>query len=1172
MPNSTIVLDVLTRGLDLEAGRRTADELMRYCLLPLGPASMQPFSPAQPISRIGSRFCHGRGVAGRHASVVAVVWLLLSAANYRSVLADLIHQWQSNPSYSHGSLVLPVCGWLLWTRRKARPALSRPWLPGLALVATSLVLLTLGEVFFLPGLQRWTLPVWLAGFVGVVFGRGMLRWSLPAVLFTCFMIPLPFQAEQLANHALQSASASISCCLLGVLGIFAVTDGHSLILPADRIEITNACSGLRMTMSLAALSFLLAAVGRSGWPQRVAVLAFAVPMALAANAMRITGFAYAVHHWSVSHVSGWAHDAGDLLMIPLAAALLTTAVAWARSCCRCWHSVITQNGITLAFGDRSASHRQRNRGRTAAGLPVPPVDETLTVREGARLPVVSARFAMGCSPLVVLIAVLAGVQHYVIQQTAQRAALLRSAAAHEAQENWGAAVECYERHLRFAPNDFAARRDRAVAIERLALTRGERSEALRRYEMLLREFPYDAKLLKHHLFLALSLGAAGPSLSSAERLRALNLRDLSARQGIAEARLRFAPSATGDGTVDGEALGRLLAETQKTSCCRDEFLVATALYCCRVPTGNSAALRRVLDEQLPQAARRLDCAEGYYACWRYGRLFNLDWANDGNLRLALQRSVAGRPLELFLAAAREARARQDFEVALELLQQAGGDSAADAAVLCELGDLHRARGQLQRAAQAFADALQAGRRDDSLLRFKLADTLAELQRDEPAVRLLRELEERLGRVAPVTPAHSRLRDDVLLLRAQVEMRLGRFEDALAALQRVQTSFSAGDDAVAESRAHRRVHRLRARCLVSMGRYHEAATLLERMARTSDTPEELLIAAGRSWRAAGDTVRASSCYCRAVNCSGARGDGWLEYIELLLASGQTATATSEVRWREQRLRTRDPAGHALVAQGWELVGQAERAEPHYRAAAEQDPQQLAALAIHLARRGQTDEAIRLIADQPAVLSPATRAHTMAVVGLVATSIRREAEQTLEEIIHDGLAQAGEDSQMLVAVANWYAARGESGRAGQLLDRAVELNPENLVAANNRAMVLAEDLQQCPEALTAIDSVVQRAGPAVEFLDTRGWILLRMNRPREAAEQLEQAISRQSVSDPVPHFHLAAAYVGIGDERRARDQWRQAQQLHLNPDTLNNSERRVFESLQRMLVHDQSEPPR
>ena len=243
--------------------------------------------------------------------------------SYWPVFGHLVTAWQTVPDYSHGYFVIPVAGYLLWSRRSSMPGRTArfAW-GGAVLLLLSLAVRIAGSLWYIDAVEAWSLPLWVAGAVWLLGGRRMLRWSAPAVIFLGFMIPLPFRAETLLSEPLQGVASRLSCWLLQTLGQPAIREGNVVLLGDVRLNIVEACSGLRIFISICALAFVYDALTKKPWWTRCALLAAVAPVAVAANALRITltGLLNVMVSGEAAH--RFSHDFAGWLMLPVAAVLL----------------------------------------------------------------------------------------------------------------------------------------------------------------------------------------------------------------------------------------------------------------------------------------------------------------------------------------------------------------------------------------------------------------------------------------------------------------------------------------------------------------------------------------------------------------------------------------------------------------------------------------------------------------------------------------------------------------------------------------------------------------------------------------------------------------------------------------------------------------------------------
>lgn len=257
----------------------------------------------------------------------APLLLLIPAAclawAFLPTFTDLAQAWSADPQYSHGWLVPAFAALLLWLRRRKLDAAAlRPTWWGLAPLAAGLMLRLAGAFFYFTWVEQMALLPCVAGLVVLAGGRAAWRWAWPSVLFLGFMVPLPFTVATLLSRQLQWLATLSSAYVMQVLGLPALADGNVILLDDQHIDIVEACSGLRMLMVFFALAAAFVFSVRRPWPDKVALLASAVPIALVSNIARIvlTGVLFQCGVQSET-VHAFFHDAAGWLMMPFALVL-----------------------------------------------------------------------------------------------------------------------------------------------------------------------------------------------------------------------------------------------------------------------------------------------------------------------------------------------------------------------------------------------------------------------------------------------------------------------------------------------------------------------------------------------------------------------------------------------------------------------------------------------------------------------------------------------------------------------------------------------------------------------------------------------------------------------------------------------------------------------------------
>jgi exosortase len=244
---------------------------------------------------------------------------------YWLTLGGVVQRWMTDPKYSHGYLVPLFAAWLLWRRARqsgaAPDAAPGSWW-GLPILAAGVAVHLAGLYVFADWLSEVSLLVCLAGLCVCVGGWPLARLAAPAIGFLAFMLPLPYRVEVSLAGPLQSLATNASAYLLQMLGFTAGTEGNVIVMSTTRLGVEDVCSGLGMLVTFFALSTAVAIVLHRPWLDKLVIVASAIPIALAANILRIvvTGILADTVGSKVAHFV--FHDLAGLLMTPLGLGLM----------------------------------------------------------------------------------------------------------------------------------------------------------------------------------------------------------------------------------------------------------------------------------------------------------------------------------------------------------------------------------------------------------------------------------------------------------------------------------------------------------------------------------------------------------------------------------------------------------------------------------------------------------------------------------------------------------------------------------------------------------------------------------------------------------------------------------------------------------------------------------
>jgi exosortase len=232
----------------------------------------------------------------------------LSLWMYWPTLSHLVGQWWHDPNFSHGFFVPLFSGFVVWQERERLLRLDpQPSWSGLIILALGLLELVIGQMGAELFLARSSLLLLLAGLVVLFFGWKTFRALLFPWAFLLLMIPIPNIIFNQITFPLQLLASKVSAAVLPLFGVPVLLDGNVINLASQSLEVAEACSGIRSLMSLVTLAVIYGyLMEKRVWVRWILALA-SVPIAVAANSVRIIGTGLLVQYWSSDAAEGFFH-------------------------------------------------------------------------------------------------------------------------------------------------------------------------------------------------------------------------------------------------------------------------------------------------------------------------------------------------------------------------------------------------------------------------------------------------------------------------------------------------------------------------------------------------------------------------------------------------------------------------------------------------------------------------------------------------------------------------------------------------------------------------------------------------------------------------------------------------------------------------------------------------
>ncbi len=239
------------------------------------------------------------------------------------------------PEYSHGPLI-PLISMYLYLRelRQAPPidlnaTVNRK--PGIALIIFALLFGIFGNLVRIPDLVTYAFIFWVGGVVLTVMGwdRGK-RHQLP-VLHLIFMLPLPQFLYWQMTIFLQLVSSEIGVWFIKLAQIPVFLEGNIIDLGVYKLQVAEACSGLRYLFPILSFSYLFAILYRGPFWHKALMFLMAAPITVLMNAFRIGMIGVLVNSYGIGQAEGFLHFfEGWVIFGACIGILFLTAVALQR--------------------------------------------------------------------------------------------------------------------------------------------------------------------------------------------------------------------------------------------------------------------------------------------------------------------------------------------------------------------------------------------------------------------------------------------------------------------------------------------------------------------------------------------------------------------------------------------------------------------------------------------------------------------------------------------------------------------------------------------------------------------------------------------------------------------------------------------------------------------------
>ena len=219
-----------------------------------------------------------------------------------------------------------------------------------------------------------------------------------------------------------------------------------------------------------------------------------------------------------------------------------------------------------------------------------------------------------------------------------------------------------------------------------------------------------------------------------------------------------------------------------------------------------------------------------------------------------------------------------------------------------------------------------------------------------------------------------------------------------------------------------------------------------------------------------------------------------------------------------------------------------------------------LVAFLTRQGRISEALDVLESVWATNHP-TAVARVCIDLLRSDQAGPEELRRGESIVRAALKRLDRPVSLLKVMAVFCTYQQRYPEAEDYYREVTQKSPNDTVAMNNLAVLLALENKNLDEALQLANKAIELAGPLGAMLDSRASVYMALREPDKALADLKQAIT--DAPEPIRFFHQAQAYNMLGRKEAAGKAMQEAEKRGLKLTELQPLERPSYQQLRKLI---------
>ncbi len=248
--------------------------------------------------------------------------LIFFTVSFFPVFQKMSIRWDSGDN-SYCYLIIPLFIYLCWDRKESFKFSEFSWsFLGIVPLLLSAALIITGELGSVETMLYTGLFGCIVSIILVLYGKRIYHLIFPIFLL-CFMVPIPPFINKILTFKLRVTASVISTKLLQFTGVSVLREGNILDLGISRLQVVDACSGLRYLIPMLLTAILVGYFFNKVRWHRFFLIALVIPLSVFVNSFRIFATGLLTVNGYQKFAQDFYHDFSGWLVFMIAGGILT---------------------------------------------------------------------------------------------------------------------------------------------------------------------------------------------------------------------------------------------------------------------------------------------------------------------------------------------------------------------------------------------------------------------------------------------------------------------------------------------------------------------------------------------------------------------------------------------------------------------------------------------------------------------------------------------------------------------------------------------------------------------------------------------------------------------------------------------------------------------------------